>query len=198
MESRMYLIIDGSCLFSAINNLRRRKVEFKNKKLDIGKFCFCMRLLWKGYTHETVRCVFYFKKDDARLRELLIIPDSTNPGIKDHWQIKECAESLATIPESEIAKLPEQYHDNFQRAEKGLDIRLVCDTLQLVSSGRTNNIVLFVNDSDYVPFFEALQNLGSNTYLVALDNGFNINKKLAELADVYKTLESFLNTFFVD
>lgn len=82
------------------------------------------------------------------------------------------------------------------RAEKGLDIKLACDVLTLVSSGRVRNIIFLVNDRDYIPLFEAVQDLGGNTYLTALDSSQKIQKGLANLSDKFLTLDNELDNIF--
>lgn len=197
MNNKTYFMIDGSCLFAAIRELQRNRIELKDKKLQINKFSDALINKWRLYVRETIRIVFYFKKNDSRIKNMLFVPDTTIPGTKNHWLIKEYAESNRTIPENELEKLSKKYHDVFPRAEKGLDIKLVCDTLQLVATEKADNIVLYVNDSDYIPLFETLQNLGVNVYLTSIDSKKKINKKLAELADAYLAFDEEIDYIFV-
>lgn len=192
-----YFMIDGSCFFARISDLRSRKTEYTNKKLKIDKFVNYMVSKWLPYCKTIVRINFYFKKNDKRIKNFLIVPFSNIPNSKNHWQFKECGESLKAIPDEELKKLAPQYREIFPRSEKGLDIKLVCDTLQLVANNKADSIVLFVNDSDYIPLFETLQNLGVNVYLTGLSSKKNINKKLADLADMYQTLDEHLGNIFI-
>ncbi len=196
MENRGYFIVDGSHLFSSIYELRRTKSEFKDKKLDIGRLTEALMRKWSIYIGETIRIVYYFKQNDRRLKTMLIVPETDLPGKKDHWQIKECGESIKSIPEEELQKISEQYRDHFIRAEKGLDIKLACDVLIFVSSGRASNIVFLVNDRDYIPLFEAIQYLGGNVYLTGLDSSQKIQKGLANLCDKFLTLDDELDNIF--
>lgn len=196
MEDRGYFIIDGSHLFSSIHELWRTKPEFKDRKLDIGRLTEALKRKWSIYIGGIIRIVYYFKQNDKRLKAMLVIPETDMPGKKDHWQIKECGEGIKSIPDEELQKISEQYRDHFIRAEKGLDIKLACDVLILVSSGRASNIVFLVNDRDYIPLFEAIQYLGGNVYLTALDRNQKVQKGLANLCDKFLTLNDELDNIF--
>lgn len=196
MENKGYFIIDGSHLFASIYEIWRRRPELKNKKLDIGRLKEALIRQWSIYAGATTRVVYYFKQNDNRLKTMLTVPKSEIPGEKDHWQIKECGESLRSIPREELQKISEQYRDHFIRAEKGLDIKLTCDVLILVSSGKASNIVFLVNDRDYIPLFEAIQYLGGNVYLTALDRSQKIQKGLANLCDKFLTLDNEVDNIF--
>lgn len=196
MDNRGYFIIDGSRLFSSIYEIWRTKPEFKDKKLRLGLLTEALTRKWSLYVGVTIRIVYYFKKNDERLKTMLEIPDVSSPGQKDHWQIKECGESIKAIPEEELQKISPQYRDHFARAEKGLDTKLTCDVLVSVANGRSSNIVFLVNDRDYVPLFEAIQYLGGNVYLTALDKSQEVQKGLANLCDKYLTLDNELDNIF--
>ncbi len=196
MDNRGYFVVDGSRLFSSIFEIQRTNIQFKDKKLNLPLFNDALMRKWSVYVGMTVRIVYYFKKGDKRISGMLEIPKVVDPGKKDHWQIKECGESLHSIPEEELQKLSPQYRDHFMRAEKGLDIQLACDVLSLVSSGRASNIVFLVNDRDYVPLFQAIISLGGNVYLTALDSSQKIQEGLANLSDRYLTFDSELNNLF--
>lgn len=196
MEERGYFFIDGSHLFASIFEIWRKKRTFKDKKININNLTEALKRKWSIHTGIIIRVVYYFKKQDDRIKKMLIIPRTDIAGEKNHWQIKECGESLKTIPEKELAKISPKYRDHFIRAEKGLDIKLTCDALKLVSTGRASNIIFLVNDRDYFPLFETIQELGGNVYLTALDSSQNIQKGLANLADRYLTLDDELENIF--
>lgn len=196
MENKGYFIIDGSCLFSRIYELWRKKPEFKDKKLDIGMLTEALMRKWSLNVGTTIRVVYYFKKNDKRLKTMLNIPKADKPGEKNHWQIKECARSIKSVPQKELQKLSEKYRDHFIRSEKGLDIKLTCDALISIATGKVSNMVFLVNDRDYVPLFEAIQDLGGNVYITALDSSHKIQKDLANLADKYLTLDDELESIF--
>lgn len=196
MDDRGYFIIDGSRLFSSIHEIWRTKSEYKDKKIKLSKLAEALMRKWSLHIGATIRITFYFKKRDNRLKTMIEIPDSHIPGNKDHWLIKECGENLKTIPEDELQKISAEYRDHFARAEKGLDTKLTCDALLAVASGRVSSIVFLVNDRDYVPLFEAIQYLGGNTYLTALDSTQNIQNGLSNLCDKYLTLDNELDNIF--
>jgi len=196
MEDRGYFFIDGSHLLSSVYSLWRLKPEFKDKKLNIRLLTEALMRKWSLYTGSTVRVTYYFKQNEKRIKTMLLIPETDKPGEKDHWQIKECGQSIEGIPEEELQKLSEKYRDHFMRTEKGLDIKLTCEALILVATGRASNIVFLVNDRDYIPLFEAIQQLGGNVYLTALDSTQKIQKGLANLADKFLTLDSELYSLF--
>jgi len=151
---------------------------------------------WSLWIGATIRVVYYFKQNDGRLKTMLEIPEADEPGKKDHWQIKECGESIDAVPDEQLQRLDPEYRDHFTRSEKGLDGKLICDVLMLVASGKASNVVLLVNDRDYIPLFESVQALGGNTYLTALDSRQKVQKRLAKLADKYLTLDSELDSIF--
>jgi len=197
MENRGYFFIDGSHLLSSIFSLWRNKPEFKGKKADIRILTESLMRKWSLYVGSTVRIVYYFKKNEERLKTLLNIPETTKPGVKDHWQIKESGQNIKNkIPQEELEKINQKYRDHFIRSEKGLDIKLACDALILIATGRVSNLVFLVNDRDYIPLFEAIQHLGGNVYLTALDSTQYIQKDLVNLADKYLTLNDELNNIF--
>lgn len=196
MDDRGYFIIDGSRLFSSIHEIWRTKPEYKDKKLKLDLLTEALMRKWSLHVGVTIRVVYYFKKKDQRLNTMLEIPKSDCPGAKNHWQIKECGESVHAIPEEELQKIDAKYRDHFARAEKGLDTRLTCDVLMSVAAGKSSNVVFLVNDRDYVPLFDAIQYLGGNVYLTALDSAQNIQKGLANLCDKYLTLDNELDNIF--
>jgi len=196
MDERGYFVIDGSHLFSSVHELQRTKTEYAGKKLSIPLLTEALMRKWSLWIGTTIRVVYYFKQNDNRLKTMLDIPEADEPGKKDHWQIKECGESIDAVPDEQLQRLDAKYRDHFARQEKGLDGKLICDVLMSVANGKSSNIVLLVNDRDYIPLFESIQALGGNTYLTALDDSQKIQKKLAKLADKYLTLNSELDAIF--
>lgn len=193
---RSYFIIDGSHLLASILALWRMRLEFKNKKLNIDLLTRALMRNWSLYTGATTRVIYYFKENEDRVHRMLIVPKSEIPGLKDHWQIKFYGKSLKALPESQRQRLSPQYRDYFPRSEKGLDIKLACDSLVLASSGKASNIVFLVNDRDFIPLFEAIQYFGVNTYLTALDSKQKIGKELSTFCDKYITLDNDLENIF--
>ena len=196
MDNRTYFIIDGSHLFASIFTLWREKPTFDQRKLKIDVFSQSLISKWHEYIGMTVRVVFYFKVGDNRINSMLEIPEITKPGGKDHWQIKRCGINVNGIPQEELQKLDPKYRDILPRTEKGVDIKIACDVLKLISNGRAENIVFMINDRDYIPLIETVHELGANTYLAGLDSNQTVQKDLCELMDRYMTLDSQLFNIF--
>lgn len=196
MENKGYFIIDGSHLFASIFDLQRKLPEFKGKKLDVSRFSEALIRKWSLNIRGIIRCIIYVKKGERRVEEFLHTGDISKPGIKSHWRIKECGQSIPSIPDSELQKISQKYRDHFLRAEKGVDIQLACDSLLLASSNKASNFVFLLNDRDYIPLLEALHGLGSNIYLTELSDKIKMQKSLIELADMYLTLDGELDAMF--
>jgi len=196
MDTRGYFFIDGSHLFSKIASIWRTLPNFNRKKLDIGILTRVLISKWDFDAGPVIRATYYFKKGDKRIKEMLNIPKSDKPGEKNRWQIDECGEAVKSIPNKYLQKLPEKYQGQYRRSEKGLDIKLTCDALNLVSNGKVSNVVFMVNDSDYIPLFKAVQYLGANVYLTGLESKRKPQKDLAELSDRYLTLDDELEGIF--
>lgn len=79
MDNRGYFIIDGSRLFSSIHEIRRTKPEFKDKKLKLGLLTEALMRKWSLCIGATIRVVYYFKKNDKRLKTMLEIPETNYP-----------------------------------------------------------------------------------------------------------------------
>ena len=151
---------------------------------------------WARYTGGHVSTTFYFLKGDARLSSHLVIPDSSELGARNHWEVRECGKPTDSIPPEQLLKLDEQWRDRFKRGEKGLDMSLACDALMLAATERATELIFLVNDSDYVPLFDALRRLGGNVYLAGLQKGLQTTKELCDLSDRYQTLDHVLDELF--
>lgn len=196
MENKGYFIVDGSHLFASIFDIQRKLSRYKGKKLNVSRFSEALIRKWSLNVRGIIRCIIYVKKGEKRVQELLHTGDISKPGVKSHWRIKECGQSISSIPNSELQKVSQKYRDHFLRAEKGVDIQLVCDSLLLASSSKASNFVFLLNDRDYIPLFETLHGLGSNIYLTELSEKIKIQKSLIELADMYLTLDGELDAMF--
>jgi len=196
MENKGYIIVDGSHLLSSIHELWRVVPEFKDRKLDLGKLSLRLQEKWQRYMSSIVRTIFYFKPNESRLETLVIIPEANKPGLKSHWIIKKCGQGLSNIPDDELIKISPEYRDHFSRSEKGLDVKLVCDVLSFLTSKVASNFVFLVNDRDYIPLFESVEQLGGNVYLTSLHSELHIQKSLAEMSDMYLTLDEELEFIF--
>ncbi len=194
--SRGYIFVDGSRLFASINDIWRANPEFRGRRLKLDALSAQFGQEVGQHLAEHVRTTYYFKKGDVRIQELLSVPDATQPGGRDHWQIEECGVGVATIPQEQLLKLDEPYRDVYPRGEKGLDMRIACDALSMIANGRVENMAFLVNDRDYVPLFQAIQRLGGNVYLIGLDKAQKPHEQLAGLADKYFTFEQHREHLF--
>lgn len=196
MENRGYFIIDGSHLFASIFDLQRKITTYKDKKLIVSIFSEALMRKWSLHIGAMVRCIIYVKKGEKRIQQLLEIGSTNIPGNKSHWRIKECGQSIQSIPQTQLQKIDSRYRDHFLRAEKGVDIQLTCDTLMLAASGKASNFIFLVNDRDYIPLFESLQQLGANVYLTDLSAKLKMQKSLIDISDKYLTLDDELDAIF--
>lgn len=156
-----YIMVDGPHLCASINEFYKINPQLKNKKLDITKLTNALIDIWIDNIDQATRVNYYFKKGDDRIKSLINIFDSRIPGYKDHWKIIECGISIKKgIPYKEIEKLDPKYRDLIPKREKGVDIKLACDSLLSIVSNRVQNIVFLVNDRDYLPLFESIQEQG--------------------------------------
>lgn len=194
MADHGMIFVDGSRLLASIKEIWRTRPEFQGRRLKIDMLSEHLMSMTGRYIGQVVRVAYYFKRDDKQVEKLIIVPDVTRPGAKNHWQIIECAQSLPTIPDEQLQRLDEKWRTFFPRGEKGLDMRLACDALSAVVAGRIMNEVFLVNDEDFIPLFEAIQRLGGNIYLIALDSVGS--KRLAELSDHVFSLAGSLGEVF--
>ncbi len=105
MDNKGYFIIDGSHLFASIFDLQRKLPKYKGKKLDVSRFSEALIRKWSLNIGVTIRCILYVKKGEKRVRELLPTGYISKPGVKSHWRIKECGQSIPSIPDSELKKI---------------------------------------------------------------------------------------------
>jgi uncharacterized LabA/DUF88 family protein len=92
-----------------------------------------------------------------------------------------------------LKKVPDEFLDRFQKSEKGVDIEICCDALQLAATGRLDRLFLLTNDSDFLPLCRKLKELGANVSLLRLSDSRPVNNELAQACDSYDVfLESML------
>ncbi|MHC4182746.1 MAG: NYN domain-containing protein [Planctomycetota bacterium] len=190
------ILIDGSYLFCSITRLRTKGIIADNMLLNISTFSGMLLGKWLTYINEAVRVTYYFRKNDERIGSLLYIPEFDKPGAKCHWEIIECADTVSTIPSEEINKLSPKWRDSFARGEKGLDMRIACDSLSIAAMGRIHNFVFMINDRDYLPLLESIKRFGCCTYITSLDTE-SPQDKLLKAADYYIDMKEYINKIFV-
>lgn len=195
-NSDSFILIDGSHLFSSIEKIKKTKKVYLKQKLNLGYFTESVKRVWSFYSGVPIRVNFYFRKGDPRIKEMLIVPKVSIPGEKDNWQVIECGEKNKAIPHKIIENIDLKYRDNVHRLEKGLDTRLTCDALLYVAKQMASKIVFLVNDGDYLPLFQAIQQLGGSVYLTSLDSKQSIHGELCKLCDKYLSLDAELDYVF--
>ncbi len=128
---------------------------------------------------------------------MINILDSRTSRYKDYWEIIEYGINIKKgFPGSELEKLDSKYRYYFQKREKGLYIKLFYDALLSIVNNRIQNTVFLVNDRDYIPLFEAIEEQGGNVYLTALDSKQMISPDLIDIADKFLTLDYKLEGIF--
>lgn len=192
---KIFIAIDGSCLFFQILEIWRKNPKLNKRKIKLGKLSEALNYKFE-VEGKILRTVYYFKKGDSRIKEMLDIPDINKPGQKNKWLIDECGISIRSLSDTELMKISASKRDVFPRKEKGLDIKLTCDSLSLLSTNRASTIILLINDRDYLPLFKAIQNLGGNVYLLGLHSDLAIRKQLKEDCDRFITLDDEIEGLF--
>jgi uncharacterized LabA/DUF88 family protein len=197
-----YFFIDGSALLAQIRALQKKKVKFQNRKLNplsfINYFAFSLsELSASSYK----RAVFYFPIGEDKINEYLVKTDfkSDRSAARD-INFKFCGFKLKKTEAYNrwlATEVPERYKQYCTKSEKGIDIEICCDALQLASMDRMERLFILTNDSDFVPLFETLKTLGVNVSLLQLSDHNNKNKLLKEAADTFDTIpESSLDGMF--
>jgi hypothetical protein len=193
MSSGNYFFFDGSSLIAQIGQLQDQDEDFKGYKLDprllIQAFFPILQaagLLVEGYR----RAVFYFAKGDTRVTDYLDLPDPTQPGVIRDLEIRFCGRRLprSTNYENFLKTVPAEFLDRCQKSEKGVDIEICCDALQLAASGQLDRLFLLTNDSDFIPLVRKIKELGANISLLRISDSRLVNRELANACDSYDVL----------
>ncbi len=182
---KIYFFVDGTYLIHCVDRMRKANPTLLKKKLHIGKLADGLLNHSRTYAGSYGRAMIYFRKNDPRLASHFFTPKSNKPSAINHWKVVQCAEKNITIPKKELEKLEPKYQRIFPRAEKGLDIKLSCDSLFLISTQKADIAGFIINDLDYFPLLETIQNLGGNVYLYSLSSNEKIQDKLTDLCDIY-------------
>jgi NYN domain len=145
------------------------------------------------------RAVFYFATDDPQVPEFIKIPDLQTPGIVRDVSFRECGERLRMPAgyDEWYAQQPEKFRQFCSKREKGVDIAICCDALQLAALRNLDRLKLLTNDSDFVPLCEMLKAFGSNITLIQLSSYRPVNQNLVKACDSFSVLsEAQLNNVF--
>jgi uncharacterized LabA/DUF88 family protein len=199
MESNNnYLFFDGSNLIVQIKQLQNARGVFKGHKLDmtllVNAFAVAdggMRdVMGQGYR----RATFYFAREDKQVEQYLTLPDFTRPRLTRDIEIRYCGAKLPNSMEYDewLRTVPDKFLDRCQKSEKGVDIEICCDALQLAATGRLDRLFLLSNDSDFLPLCRKLKELGANVSLLRLSDARPVNKKLVQACDSYDVVHEAL------
>jgi uncharacterized LabA/DUF88 family protein len=185
-----FLFFDGSALIAQIKQLQEARPLFKEKKLDA-------LILVQGFTsdrklHDIMgdgyrRAVFYFAEGDKQPDSYLILPDFTKIGTVRDVEFRFCGSKLPRSAKYEkfLQSVPPEFLDRCQKSEKGVDIEICCDALQLTATGRLDRLFLLTNDSDFLPLCRKVKELGANISLLRLSDARPVNRDLAAACDSY-------------
>ena len=210
-----YLFFDGSSLVAQIRNLWRTNPQFNSRKLKpLGLVEFLVsgtgssslidfterrgtsEFFRKGLPYK--RAVFYFASGDNQIETYVEMPAVTTPGLVRDVSFKYCGKKLPRSTEFDewVAQVPDKFLERMSRSEKGVDIQICCDALQLAAAGHIDRLFLLTNDYDFVPLCERLKDVGANISLMRLP-GRPVNSDLAAACDgYYEVPEKSLDLFF--
>jgi uncharacterized LabA/DUF88 family protein len=183
-----FLFFDGSSLVAQIKQLQNARAEFKDNKLDVIRLvagfvtAYELRdVFGSGYK----RAVFYFAAGDKQIVQYLTLPDFKKPGLVRDIEIRYCGEKLPRSAKYEkfLTTVPAEFLDRCQKSEKGVDIEICCDALQLAAAGHLGRAFLLTNDSDFVSLCRKLKEVGANISLLRLSDARPVNMKLAQACD---------------
>ncbi len=195
MPEDNYFFVDGSCLVGDIVSLKSNK-RYAGRRLSVSKCALefvraCGPILSLD-DYYFRRFVFYFVKGESRIEDNVVLPKRFLPGEAKDVQVKYCGQKLRRSSRVdkwiETHKPPAYVMDRFHRSEKAVDTQICCDALQLACSGKLDRLILYTNDSDFMPLAETLKSLGCNASLIRLTDSY-VNKELCEAFDTFTVLD---------
>lgn len=142
--------------------------------------------------------MFYFANGDSQVEKYVEIPEVTKLSLVKDVNFNYCGKKLARSAEFDewVAKAPDKFQERTSRREKGVDIQICCDALQLAAAAQVDRLFLLTNDSDFVPLCDKLKYFGANISLMRLP-GRPVNFDLAAACDgYYEVPETQLSSFF--
>ncbi|HTR26338.1 MAG TPA: NYN domain-containing protein [Terriglobales bacterium] len=192
MADQIYFSFDGSSLIAQVRHLQRAQPAFKDHKLDVNTLItrlthsFLMRdIMGTGFRRATL---YFAKGDDDQVERYLTLPDFAKPHSVRDIEVRYCGVKLPRSKKFDAfveKKVPDEFQDRFQKSEKGVDIEICCDALQLAATGHLERLFLLTNDSDFIPLCRKLKELGSNVSLLRLSDTRPVNIDLAQACDSY-------------
>jgi len=198
-----YFFFDGSALIAEIRALQESQGQFKGRRLRPLPLVNIFRgsgplsqLIGQSYR----RAVFYFANNDPQVDKYIVIPDMRESGLVQDISFKWCGERLE-VPagyDEWYAKQEPKFQQFCYKREKGVDVEICCDALQLAALRNLDRLVLLTNDSDFVPLCQKLKAFGSNVSLIHLSSSRSVNEALVKACDSYQVFpESHLDQVFL-
>src|SRR5208337_2535384 len=145
------------------------------------------------------RAVFYFATGDPQVERYIEIPDMEKPDFVRDISFKYCGERLRAPAgfDDWYAKQPAEFQQFCYKREKGVDIEICCDALQLAGLRNLDRLILLTNDSDFIPLCEKLKAFGTNVSLIRLPQPRPVNQDLVRACDSFHVLpDTLLERFF--
>ena len=183
-----YFFVDGSALLADVRRLKSDLGLPPASQLKLVQFAqhFTGRLFQEFHGNAYRRFVFYFVKDDERLRQQVLLPDFTIAGGVSDVRIEWCGKRITQFEKARVwldeHDAPEFVRECLYRSEKAVDTQISCDALQLAGTGKLDRLFLYTNDYDFVPLCRALRQLGANVNLFRL-RAAGVNGALAAECD---------------
>ena len=184
-----YFYIDGSALLSDIKKQTEVKAHLKGKKFNPIIFCKIFQgsqSLRKFHENAYNRIVFYFVKNDPRIKKLIKIPDFRVPGLIEDIEIKYCGKRIPIYKKAadwlEEKRAPHYVTDSLYKSEKAVDTQICCDAFFLLALNKLDRLFLYSNDYDFIPLCGAIKTMGANINLIRLTET-RVNNDLVSVCD---------------
>ena len=183
-----YFFVDGSALLGDIQRVRDAMEIPTPLRFDLLQLVHYFAGVHYAPFHQYgyKRFVFYFVESDKRIRDNVILPDTTVPGAISDVRIEYCGKRIAQFAKAhqwlEDNKAPSYVRDCAYRSEKAVDTKICCDALQLAGINKLDRLFLYTNDYDFVPLFRALRAMGANINIFRIQ-AKGLNKELAAQCD---------------
>ena len=164
-----------------------------SRRFNIGSFVryFVGPGFIEYHSNSYRRFVFYFVKNDNRIKSSLLIPDFTQPTVLGDIRIQYCGKKLRQSKKAvrwlEDHSAPAYVKENLYKSEKAVDTQICCDALQLAGTSKIERLFLYTNDYDFVPLCQTIRQLGANINLFRLSKE-KVNKDLVTECDAFHVM----------
>jgi hypothetical protein len=146
MPTNNYFFFDGSALIAEIRSLQESDGKFKDRRLCPLPFVNYFRgyHLLNALTDGAYRrAVFYFAQDDPQVAKYINIPDKRIPDTVADISFKFCGERLKMPAGYDVwyAQQPPEFQQFCSKREKGVDVEICCDALQLAALRNLDRLI---------------------------------------------------------